>query len=149
MVRRSRHARETFMSAVLSKSSVYDTLTAKVIAALEAGAGDYQTPWHAPGICQAFPTNASTLAEYRGINILGLWLEGMQRGYPSNLWASYLQWKTLGALVRKGARGSMVVFYKRIEEKASEPDDHDKDPKLRHFARASYVFNVAQVDGYH
>jgi antirestriction protein ArdC len=70
------------------------------------------------------------------------------RGYPASLWASYKQWQQLGAQVRKGEHGAMVVFYKRVETESSEPEDHDKDPQLRFFARRSWVFNVAQVDGW-
>jgi len=135
------------MSSVSSKPTVYDAVTAKIITALEAGASEYRTPWHAPRSSLTLPTNAFTLSEYRGINVLGLWIEGMQRSYSSALWASYKQWQSLGAQVRKGEKGAMIVFYKRMEEKASEADDHDSEPKLRYVARASHVFNLAQVDG--
>jgi antirestriction protein ArdC len=70
------------------------------------------------------------------------------RGYASNLWASYRQWRELGAQVRRGERGSLVVFYKRTETAPTEPDDPDRSRRLRVFAKASWVFNLAQVDGY-
>lgn len=136
------------MAEALSKPNVYETITAKIIAAIEAGAGEYRSPWHVARSPRSLPANAATLAQYRGVNVLGLWIEGMQRGYASSLWASYRQWQRLGAQVRKGERGSMVVFYKRIVENAFEQEDHDKTPKLSHFARASYVFNAAQVEGF-
>jgi antirestriction protein ArdC len=130
------------------KFSVHKTVTAKIVAAIEAGCGTCAMPWHVPGGYAALPTNAATCAEYRGINILALWIEGMLRGYPSNYWASYRQWTGLGAQVRKGERGAVIVFYKRIESRAFEIDDHDRTGQLRFVARASWVFNRAQVDGY-
>jgi antirestriction protein ArdC len=136
------------MSTVPSKPSVYESITANIVAAIKVGGLEYRTPWHTSGTPLTLPANAATHAEYRGINILALWIEALQRSYVSGLWASYRQWQALGAQVRKGERGSMIVFYKRIEETAFEDDDPDRDVRLRHIARASHVFNLAQVDGY-
>lgn len=52
--------------------------------------------------------------------------------------------------VRKGERGTAVVFWKQV---ASTDDDDDRDgdeesSQRRVFARAFTVFNLAQVDGY-
>jgi len=132
---------------VLSKFNVYQSVTSKIIEAIENGPGEVRMPWHVPGIA-AFPTNAVTHGEYRGVNVLSLWIDAQLRGYPSQLWASYRQWKQIGAQVRKGEKGSLVVFYKRIETSVHEEEDHERDGKLRFVARASWVFNVAQVDGF-
>ncbi len=70
MVRRSRGAREMFMSEVHSRSNVYESVTAKIVAAVEAGADKFERPWHAPGL--GAPINAATTAYYRGVNILAL-----------------------------------------------------------------------------
>lgn len=151
MVRRSRHAWEIEMSAVLSgeKLNVYATVTNKILAMIEAGPGTYKAPWHIPGgCCPGLPTNAATHAEYRGINILSLWIDAQVNRYTTQFWASYRQWQQIGAQVRKGERGSMVVFYRQLEIEPTEDEDHDRRHKFRYFARASYVFNAAQVDGY-
>jgi antirestriction protein ArdC len=94
------------------------------------------------------PTNAMTKAEYRGVNVLGLWLEAVHNHYPSGFWASYKQWKSMGAQVRHGERGALVVFYRRQETQPAEKGDHDQTADLRFFARASWVFNAAQVEGF-
>lgn len=135
---------------VLSKPkfNVYAEVTNKIVAAIEAGVGSYTTPWHSVGVANGLPTNAFSLAEYRGVNVLTLWIEAMSKGYQFGLWASYRQWQSLGAQVRKGERGALIVFYKRQETKRSEPEDHDTNIDLRYIARASWVFNVAQVDGF-
>jgi antirestriction protein ArdC len=126
---------------------VYETVTQKIVAMIEAGAGTYKAPWHVPGAAQ-LPSNAATHAEYRGINVLSLWIDSQMRAYPTPTWASYRQWQSLGAQVRQGERGSMVVFYKRIETEPFEEEDHDAASKLKFVIRASHVFNAAQVDGY-
>jgi antirestriction protein ArdC len=126
---------------------VYKAITDKIIECMEKAPADFKMPWHIPeGV--GFPTNAATHAEYRGINVLSLWLDAQTRGYSTQRWASYRQWQHLGAQVRKGERGSLVVFYKRIETTSPEVGDHEEKTGLRHVARASYVFNAAQVDGF-
>jgi len=139
------------MSEVLlqCRKGIHRTITNTIMSMIEAGEGTYKVPWHAPdGFAAHLPVNAATHAEYRGVNILSLWIEAQVNRYPSAHWASYRQWQSLGAQVRKGERGAMVVFYKRMEMRATEAEDHDKKGELRFFARASHVFNAAQVDGY-
>ena len=126
-----------------SKFSVYRAITERIIEAIKAGAGKYVMPWHCSATtCR--PVNASTDACYRGINILALWAAATVRNYPSGYWASFRQWQSLGAQVRRGERGAIIVFYK--ESPPKECADDDGKPRL--FARASVVFNSAQVDGW-
>ena len=132
------------MADVLSKPTLYETITAKIVAAVEAGAPISQRPWLAPNLEP--PVNASTSAYYRGVNVLALWVEAIERGYTASHWASYKQWQGIGAQVRKGERGALIVFYKRLEE--AVPEGKKADTNLRFVARASYVFNAQQVDGY-
>lgn len=148
ILRRSRTARETDMNSDLSKTSLYLTVTQKIVAMIETGTGNYKAPWHVPDGMATHPINAATHAEYRGINILSLWIDALANGYPTQFWASYRQWQQIGAQVRKGERGALVVFYKRIEAGPAETEDHERQGKLRFVARASWVFNAAQVDGY-
>lgn len=130
-----------------SKSfDLYAHVTDCVVAAIEAGATDFSLPWQRTGIGNVLPVNAATGASYNGVNILSLWAEAMTRGYDRGLWATYRQWSALGAQVRKGARGACVIFYKEYE---AEPDpDNDADDGKRRVARASWVFNAEQVEGY-
>ena len=136
------------MTEVLSKpsSDVYRTITAKIVAAIEAGAGTFQMPWHGGLVPPAFPVNALTEKPYRGVNIIALWADAMQRRYLSGYWASYRQWQTLGAQVRKGERGSTILFYKPLDR--TEDDESDDNRSRLFIARASHVFNSEQVDGW-
>ena len=123
--------------------NVYEEVTRSIIAAIEAGAGEFVMPWHTDGVATGKPENALTRMEYHGINVLLLWAEGFRAGYPSGYWASYRQWQALGAQVAKGERGTTIVFYKRYEVK----DDNGENGE-RMVARASKVFNASQVAGW-
>lgn len=128
------------------RTDVHATITDRIIAQIEAGAGDFRMPWHNKAAPLHRPRNAHTKKLYRGINILSLWGSADGQGFGSNKWGTYKQWQELGAQVRKGAKGSLVVLYKEFHV---EPDDKDADDDGRRmFARASWVFNAEQVDGY-
>lgn len=136
------------MTSVLShsKSDVFAVITAKIVSAIEEGAGAFVMPWHGGIIPPAFPVNAATGKPYRGVNIVALWAEGALKGRFSGHWASYKQWQSLGAQVRKGERGAAILFYKTVER---ETDDNEEQAVRAGFvARTSYVFNAEQVDGW-
>ncbi|MEI9933205.1 MAG: zincin-like metallopeptidase domain-containing protein [Rhizomicrobium sp.] len=83
---------------------------------------------------------------YHGVNIVGLWAQAANRGFMSGYWASYQQWRKLGAQVRGGERGSLIIFYKRLGQDADGVADAADAPRF--VIRASHVFNAAQVDGW-
>lgn len=123
---------------------VHQAITDSIISAIEAGTDGPSMPWHRSGASGLIPTNAATSKAYNGINILALWAACEVRGYTRSLWGTYKQWQSLDAQVRKGERACLVVFYKEfeVEPQADDDDGH------RAVARASWVFNAAQVDGY-
>ena len=131
-------------------NSVYETVTANILAAIESGAGEFQMPWHRATTADGLPVNALTGAEYRGSNILSLWVAGMAKGYASNRWATYKQWAELGAQVRKGEKSATGIFFQMIERKGATQPDTNKARKagMVPFARAFHLFNAEQVDGY-
>ena len=126
---------------------VYQSITNQIIAAIEAGTGDVKMPWHRSGFNQTRPVNISSTKPYQGINIISLWAAAMNGGYNNGLWGTYRQWQEAGAQVRKGEKSSFIVFYKQFEN--DEANDKEEQSERRMFmARASRVFNVAQVEGY-
>lgn len=134
------------MATAASKSDIYARVTEQIVAALEAGAGDWRMPWHHDGSSVARPTNAANGKAYRGSNILSLWASAKLQGFSSGLWASYRQWAALGAQVRKGEAATTVVFWKSIEK--ADDQDGDEESHRRLFAKGYSVFNLHQVDGY-
>jgi Antirestriction protein len=155
MVGRSRQAQEAIMhGTVLSegKADVFTSITSKIVSAIEAGAREFNMPWHGGIISPSFPVNASTDKPYRGVNVVALWVDAMVKRYISGYWASYKQWQDLGAQVRKGERGSVIVFYKKLDQSGEDKQDagsrEDEGTSPRFVARASHVFNSEQVDGW-
>lgn len=130
---------------------VHRTITETILSAIGACSKEFVMPWHQGGssFWQPRPINALTGRHYRGINTLALWAQSMLRGLEFGYWATYRQWRELDAHVRRGEQGSVIVFYKEID---AEPDAGDEettaDPKRRLIARASWVFNCAQVEGW-
>jgi len=124
---------------------VYQAITDQIIAAVETGPGPVEMPWHRSGAGITRPMNVESGKAYRGINTVALWAAAATGGYANGLWGTYRQWRERGAQVRKGEKSSLIVFYKEFEVE----DEVLEDGKARRFmAKASRVFNVAQVDGY-
>ncbi len=125
---------------------VYATVTNEIVQAIEAGVSDFQMPWHQHA-GRGFPRNAATGNVYHGVNTVALWATSQVRGYGLPYWATFLQWKKLGARIRRGEKASVVVFYKREE---SSPDDEDRESARgpRSILKGSFVFNAEQVDGW-
>ncbi len=128
-----------------ARFDLYRTVTDKIVAAIEAGAGDFIMPWHVSA-ATGRPTNALTCHGYRGVNVVALWAEAVRSGFGSGWWASYRQWERLGAQVRRGERGTVIVFYSRLN--TAPTDELDESDLYRLVARASRVFNADQVDGW-
>lgn len=133
------------------KLDVHQAITDKIVAAIEAGAGTFEMPWHRPGISFDIPKNALTGNAYRGSNILSLWIDADDKKFEHQVWSTFKQWQELGAQVRKGEKGSLIVKYGQWTPREAKADsaggDEAEQSKLM-FAKAAWVFNVAQVDGF-
>ena len=134
------------MTDTLKKTDIHQDITNRIIAAIEAGAGDFHMPWHTDA-AQQLPQNVASKNHYRGINVVALWFAQTQLVYTSNLWGTYKQWQACGAQVRRGEKSSLVVFYKEVRrEESAEAGEVEAVKTL--VAKASSVFNANQVDGY-
>lgn len=131
------------MKTKSSNQNIYQQITNRVIAAIEAGAPKFQMPWH-KGANRAKPKNISSGNPYRGVNILTLWIEQLQHGYTSNVWGTYKQWQACGAQVRRGEHAAPVVFFKGFEPENSPEENKER---YAYFAATSLVFNADQVHG--
>ena len=133
-------------------NDIYERVTNQIIAAIVAGAGDYRMPWHHDGSAITRPVNVTSRKAYRGVNVITLWAAAHAAGYPAGIWGTYRQWHELGAQVRKGERGHLVVFWKTADRSSDtdrqDGDDNHHEPARRLFARGYTAFNAAQVDGY-
>ena len=125
---------------IQAKQSVYDQVTNKIIERLESGI----VPWIKPGALKvSADRNAISKKEYSGINRLIL---GMS-GYSLPIWASFKQWEDLGATVKKGEKGTQVVFYSKIVKGEIKANDTHPDQSTYNLLKTYYVFNADQVEG--
>ncbi len=121
------------------KFDLYQTITDKVLALLEAGT----VPWRQPWKNREPPQNLLTRKAYRGINQFILNASPFATPY----WLSLRQVNAAGGTVRKGEKASIVVFWKLRERRKKEPDDEHSDKKRIPLLRYYNVCNVSQCDG--
>lgn len=130
------------------RQDIYQRVTASIIASLEQGVRPWMKPWgdqHAEGRI-ALPQRHN-FETYRGINVLMLWGEAMAKGYASPVWMTFKQALELGANVRKGEKGSPVVYASRLHRtEVDEAKSEDRDREI-HYLKSYTVFNVEQIDG--
>ena len=99
------------MAANADVQSLHDTVTNCIIEQLERGCFPWVQPWaSAGGTPLGLPQNAATGRTYSGINILLLWSAAIEQGRPSQRWLTFKQALSLGGAVRKGEKGTMVVY---------------------------------------
>ncbi|MBW5471586.1 DUF1738 domain-containing protein [Brevibacillus formosus] len=114
-------------------------VTDRIIAELEKGVIPWRRPWtnHAA-------VNWVTQKPYQGINILLL--------PGSGEYATFNQVKEAGGYVKKGEKGSLIVFYKKLTGKndsTKEEDEEDmEETKTRWYKQYSIVFDInTQCEG--
>ncbi len=106
-----------------SRADIQQTITDAIITMLETTqAVGAAFPWCRTGVAHSRPTNALSTQRYRGINVLTLWAMADVANYLSGIFATYRQWRELGAHVRKGEKATPIVFYKPLEV---TDDKHD------------------------
>lgn len=133
-----------------NRTNLYDEVTTRIIAELEAGRLPWVQPWGTTGNAgPGLPRNALTARAYSGVNVLILWGAVIEHGWPSQSWLTFRQAQEAGGCVRKGEHGVTVVYADRFtpeaeKERASRDGDEAKAvPFLKRFT----VFNVAQCEG--
>lgn len=131
-----------------SALDIHAEITARIVAAIETQtAGEFRLPWNRAG-ASGRPSNVASGKRYNGINVLALWVAALHSGYSRPVWGTYRQWQERGAQVRKGQKASLIVFYKTITVERDADETGEAETGERLFARASYVFNADQVDGF-
>lgn len=136
------------------RANLYDEVTNRIVAELEAGRVPWVQPWGRPNgqgfsAAPGLPRNALTSRNYSGVNVLILWGAVIECGYPSQSWLTFRQALEAGGNVRKGERGTTVVYADRFTPEADKErarltgDEARAVPFLKRFT----VFNVAQCEG--
>ena len=70
----------------------------------------------------------------------------MEHGFACPIWMTYKQAQELGAQVRKGEHGSLVVYADRIRRTETDANGDDVEHEIP-FLKGYTVFNCEQIDG--
>jgi antirestriction protein ArdC len=89
----------------------------------------------------------TTASPTPGINVLSLWMSALSQNFAAPIWMTYRQASEFDAHVRKGEKGSLVVYANAItrterDEKTGEDVEHEI-PYMKGYT----VFNVEQIEG--
>ncbi len=127
---------------------IYETVTNRIVADLESGLRPWMQSWnaeHAAGRVTR-PLRANCIPN-RGINTIVLWAEAVDKGYPAPIWMTFKQAHELEAHVRKGARGSLVVYASTLHRTDRDGASGEEIERDIPYMQGYTVFNVEQIDG--
>lgn len=135
-----------------TQAELQKEITHRILDGLLFGVAPWRKPWRNDPNAGA-PANVVSHRNYSGVNPILLDLTAMSRGYTSRWWATYSQWESIGAQVRKrpadvkpGQWGTNIVFWKPIQKTKTDANGKEKTdtfPLLRSYT----VFCLDQVDG--
>jgi len=132
------------------RGSLYDEITDKIIAELEAGHVPWVQPWEnaAAKAPVAMPKNAATDRQYGGANVLILWIAAREGRFSGQRWLTYRQALAMGGHVRKGERGTTVVYADRFvpRDEKRRANETGEEAKAVPFLKRFIVFNTDQCD---
>jgi antirestriction protein ArdC len=135
-------------TATLNRPDVYSRITADIVAKLEAGVRPWHQPWnakHAAGNITRPLRNSGQ--PYQGVNVLMLWLTAFDRGYACPIWLTFNQAKEVGGFVRKGEKGTTVVYANTFEKTETDAATGEETKERIPFLKGYTVFNAEQVEG--
>ena len=133
------------------RANLYQEITDNIIAELEAGRVPWVQPWSqtASSAPLGVPKNAATGRHYSGINIIILWSAVTERGFSGQSWLTFRQALGAGGHVRKGEKGTTVVYADRFipDEERRRADEDGDEPQAIPFLKRFTVFNTEQCEG--
>jgi antirestriction protein ArdC len=78
--------------------------------------------------------------------VLLLWAEAVARSFISPTWLTYRQAQALGAQVRRGETGTMVIYADRLKRQDRDDTGQEHEVSIP-FMKSYVVFNLEQIDG--
>lgn len=148
ITRKNRIAKEKNLNPeTATPTDIYARITGKIITDLENGNLTWRKSWNAEHLSNHVmrPLRWNDIP-YSGINTLMLWGTAAEQGYTSPYWMTFKQAIDLKANVRKGEKGTQVVYADKITK---EDEDHNGEMKTRliPFLKCYTVFNASQIEG--
>lgn len=146
--RKANHnVQKTSSSDSQTQTDIYARVTGKIITDLENGNLTWRKPWHSEHLAgQVMRPLRWNGIPYTGINTLMLWGTTAEQGYTSPYWMTFKQAIELKANVRKGEKGTQIVYADKfvVEEQNTKGETvTNRIPFLKPYT----VFNASQIDG--
>lgn len=131
-----------------TRQDVYTRVTDRIVADLEQGVRSWVKPWSAEHAAEKItrPLRHNG-TPYSGINIIMLWSAAVAGGFAAPIWMTFKQALELNAHVRKGEKGSLVVYANSITRKETDDTTGEETDREIHFMKGYTVFNVEQIEG--
>ena len=123
-------------------NQVYQSVTDSIISELERGAIPWVKPWRADSTADR---NVINNKPYQGINRLILGMASMIKNYDAPIWGSFQQFQQLGYNIKKGEKGTQIVFYKPVSTQKELPSGEVENNSYS-VLKAYWIFNIAQTD---
>jgi antirestriction protein ArdC len=130
------------------RNDIYQRITDQIIGELEKGVRPWMKPWSPERVASRVvrPLRYNGVG-YQGINILMLWAEAMAKGYAAPIWVTFKQAMVIGGCVRRGEKGSLVVYANSITRTETDNETDEETATQIHYMKGYTVFNVEQIDG--
>ena len=127
----------------MNTSEFYNSITEKMIHALESGTAPWSRPWNLTG--EGVPVNALTGKPYRGINALNLSWHALSAGAPDMRFATFKQANEKGWKIRAGAKGIPILKLVPVPKKDEQEETPRKSDLL--IPKVYYVFLARDLEG--
>lgn len=126
--------------------SIYETVTQTILHELEQGTAPWVKPW-TTGDPPDLPHNLTSQRQYTGANIMLLWLSSLEQGFHSSGWLTFHQAAELGGHVKRGAKGTHIVYASTFKKKVTNPKTEEEEEAKIPFLKGYVVFNLEQTEG--
>ena len=127
----------------MKSQDICEQITAAIITELEKGVMPWSKPW--AGLGAPVMPRRHAGERYRGINILILWGKAEAAGYRAPHWMTFKQALEYGGNVRKGEKGTQIVYTNRVTKFETNEVGEDVERSFG-FLKSYTVFNVEQID---
>ena len=125
----------------MNKVDTYQALTDQITALISEHGTDWLKTWSSKA---SGNINSISGKEYQGINVFSLAVSSFANNFESDEWLTYKQAQAKGGQVKKGSKGTHIIYFKINEYENKKTGDIDKVPMIKQYS----VFNGDQVEGF-
>ncbi len=124
------------------KKDRYQIITDTVIEQMENLGSDWMKSWSTNAMSGHH--NVISKKAYQGTNTFLTAISSFKNGFQSNQWGTYRQWQSKGYSVKKGSKGTDIIFFDKIKIEDKETEQERFVPILKGFS----IFNADQIEDY-